>query len=523
MSAARGPGEGADLPFRGRRAPGARLACVLLAAAFAPAACSPPAAPKPRLVILYATCTVNKDFLSPYDADVTFTPYFARFAEDAVVFERHHTEAGMSGIGFASIFSGTQAPTHGVYAHPKRLPDSLTLITEAFKADGYKVFSYARHLMASGKLNYAQGARVGKRPPHLTGSDERFQTILTLLQEDPEFRALIITSFSQTHGPYGKALPKMPAAMRLKLFCRANPDECRDPGYREILEDRKLFHFKAFDLSWNFDAAVEQLRLDDERQARLAASIETLYKMDISRLDRSFGSVLAEIEERGLTDESLIAFTADHGENMHRENAFFSWSHSYQQTPEVVNVPLMIRAPGVAPRRYGAVTRSIDVFPTLAGLSGVAMPEGATVQGEDLSPALRSGRNGDRLLAFSHSGVLPYAVEKGRLPALPLFGSFFPRRDPGLMWVSVRDRDLFYKLRRLDDSGFKSYVFDLAVDPTESTNLFDPEDAGQRAMFERLEAYREQLIAGYETRWIKKDDVSDEEQVRLLRSLGYIE
>ena len=493
------------------------------AALLACLACQPAEIPRPRLVLLYATCSVNRHFLAPYDPAVAYTPNLDRFARRSVVFTAHHTEAGQSGTGFASIFSGTQAPTHGVYAHPKRLPDSLTLITEAFKADGYEVFSWARHPMASGELNYAQGAKVGKRPPQLTGTDERFRTILAQLSENPEYRALIITSFSLTHSPYGKALANLPAPLRLKIFCSANPGECPESGRRDVLENRKLYYFQTVGLSWDFDRTVGELGLDAEGVARLSASIETLYKMDVFRLDQFFGSVISAIESRGLMDESLIAFTADHGENMHRDHSFFSWSHAYQQTLEVVNVPLIVRGPGLSARRYEAVSRSIDVFPTLAGLSGVPIPEDATLQGEDLSPALLSGGDGERLLAFSHSGVLPHAVAKGRLPKLPLFGSFFPRRDPGLMWVSVRDRDLFYKLRRLDDSGFKSFVFDLSTDPTESTNLFDPEDAEQRAMFERLEKYREQLIAGYETPWVKKQHVSDAEQVRLLKSLGYIE
>ena len=66
--------------------------------------------PQPRLVLLYATCSVNRDFLSPYNAAVDFTPELAEFPRGGSVFLRHWSEAGQSGIAFASIFSGTQAP-----------------------------------------------------------------------------------------------------------------------------------------------------------------------------------------------------------------------------------------------------------------------------------------------------------------------------------------------------------------------------------------------------------------------------
>jgi len=63
----------------------------------------------PRLVILYVTCTVNNNYLSPYNNEVTFTPNLERFSREAAVFLSHQTESGISGTSFASIFSGTQA------------------------------------------------------------------------------------------------------------------------------------------------------------------------------------------------------------------------------------------------------------------------------------------------------------------------------------------------------------------------------------------------------------------------------
>ena len=59
----------------------------------------------------------------------------AAFAEESVVFERHHTEAPSSGIAYASILSGGQADHHGVYRHPLRLSPDLILLPEVFAED----------------------------------------------------------------------------------------------------------------------------------------------------------------------------------------------------------------------------------------------------------------------------------------------------------------------------------------------------------------------------------------------------
>ena len=52
---------------------------------------------------------------------------------------------------------------------------------------------------------------------------------------------------------------------------------------------------------------------------------------------------------------------------------------------------------------WDEVTRSIDLFPTLLGLSGIAMPGSSGVEGVDLSPALRGRQQAPELLAYSHT------------------------------------------------------------------------------------------------------------------------
>lgn len=107
---------------------------------------------QPRLV-LYLPCTVNKDYLSRYNPDAGYTPHLERFARDALVFTKHQSEAGQSGIAYASIFTGDQATQHGVYAHAKEIPDSAYLISEAFSDAGYETYFWAKQGMAHAALN----------------------------------------------------------------------------------------------------------------------------------------------------------------------------------------------------------------------------------------------------------------------------------------------------------------------------------------------------------------------------------
>jgi arylsulfatase A-like enzyme len=499
---------------------------VLLAALLPSCRMSDAEPPVPRLVILYATCSLSRHFLAPYAPGVRYTPNLDRFARNAVVFTKHHTEAGQSGVAFASLFTGVQATQHGIFAHPKRLPENLTLIDEAFAAGGYEVFGWIRHVMASPGLRFVQSIPARRLSDDmLTGEDPTLRKLLDRLRSDPDYRAFLIANFSVTHAPYGKDAKGRPKTEALEEFCRAFPAECvarEDP--QKFERYRNIYWGATHRLSDDFDATVRELGLAQPEVEELIGVIELLYRAGVYELDTLFGGVVAEIESRGLLDQSAIAFTSDHGEILYRDNAFFHWTHGYQQAPEVIGVPFLLRAPGLAPGRFEHVTRSIDVYPTLAGLAGVSAPAVEGI-GVDLSRSIGGGASHRDLLAFSHSAVLPYmgVAAVGR-PGAEKFGSFFPRRDPELMWVSVRSGDLFYKLRRLDGRDLTPAVYDLARDPGESENLFDPDDATQAAMLARLERYRRSMITGYEF-WEgrAKGGLSDEEQLELLRSLGYVE
>jgi arylsulfatase A-like enzyme len=472
-------------------------------------------APAPRLVVLYAPCTVNTRYLSPYNPGVTYTPCLEAFANRATVFTRHQTEAGVSGIAFASIFSGTDAHEHGAYTHPRWLPDSVELITEVFQDAGYEVFTWLKHPMANARLNYAQGVDDEHRSSSwLRANDPVFLQILDHLRTDPSYRALVVTNFTLTHRPY--------RAMRLDEFCREHPDECRPRQDREAFDRyAELFQSDHIPFAYDFDRTVQRHGLTESDVANLIDVIDVLYKAGIYHLDQAFGAVVSQIERHDLLPESVIAFTADHGELLYRPGVDFVWCHAFQLAPEVLNVPLIIYAPGAAPGGgvYDGVTRSIDVLPTLAGLAGVPMPD-YTGPGVDLSQAMAGRAPPSPLLAFSHAALLPDEMA-GRLDELGRLREVIPAHDPDLMWVAVRSGDDSYKLRWRNGRLVAS-VYDLAADPNESTDLYDPAAPWQAPLLERLEAYRASLIDSYDDWKNRAENLDEHEQLRILRSLGYV-
>jgi arylsulfatase len=117
-----------------------------------------------------------------------------------------------------------------------------------------------------------------------------------------------------------------------------------------------------------------------------------LYGDVVEELDWSVGEVLAKLKQEGLDNQTLVMFSSDNG----------PW---YQGSPGQlrgrkgstyeggVREPFLARFPGRIPR--GAVCRgvagTIDVLPTVARLTGAAMPK-LPVDGIDIWPLLSAAQ-----------------------------------------------------------------------------------------------------------------------------------
>jgi arylsulfatase A-like enzyme len=96
------------------------------------------------------------------------------------------------------------------------------------------------------------------------------------------------------------------------------------------------------------------------------------YYDEISRFDGDFGTVLAELDRRGLAKDTLVAFTGDNGASQLRgKGTLYEFG---------IHVPLLVRWPGVA--RPGSSSAELisaeDLAPTFLDAAGVAAPKEMT-------------------------------------------------------------------------------------------------------------------------------------------------
>ncbi len=103
----------------------------------------------------------------------------------------------------------------------------------------------------------------------------------------------------------------------------------------------------------------------------------------IEFIDDGIGRILAAIEAQGQTDNTIVVFTADHGDMMGEHGLMLKGFMPFKGTHQV---PFLIVDPRRSPGRTASLGGSIDLAPTLMDLCGIPAHDG--IQGRSLVPVL---------------------------------------------------------------------------------------------------------------------------------------
>jgi arylsulfatase A-like enzyme len=217
---------------------------------------------------------------------------------------------------------------------------------------------------------------------------------------------------------------------------------------------------------WGVHAPLQATRADYEAVGDIGPHRLRVYAAMIRALDRSVGRIMAKLEAEGVADNTLVVISSDNGGagniGLDGLNAPFRGGKG-TFFEGGIRVPLLARWPAriAAGSRVTLPTGHVDIMPTLAAAARAPLPAGVVIDGRNLLPAL-TGEG---------------TVE---------------RADAPLFWNSgyykaVRAGD--WKLQINGKQG-KTWLYNLAADPTEQTNLA----AANPAKRKQLEA----LIAAHQ-------------------------
>lgn len=190
---------------------------------------------------------------------------------------------------------------------------------------------------------------------------------------------------------------------------------------------------------------------DDLRRQSLQA-----YYASISFMDAQVGKVVDSLDQLGLSDNTIIVFTSDHGYHT-GEHGLWQKQSLFEES---ARVPLLIVAPAVSAKN--GVVRSpvshIDLFPTLAELCGVKSP--SNLQGQSLVSMLKDPTLPGRGWALTQVARGPTGPQAGKNPNA---------KDRSFFGFSLRTS----KWRYTEWDGGKQgrELYDHDTDPKELVNL----------------------------------------------------
>ncbi len=306
-------------------------------------------APEPRSVILVTCDTLRRDALEPYGAAPGCTPHLARLAQEAVVFDQAWSAAPSTLPSLSSLFTRRTPDELGVTSGNRMLlPPEVDTLTERLREAGLETAAVVSNAVLRrfptpiGEVALAQG--FDHYDDRMTVKERNRQlfersapdTVAAGLQwldarKDPERPFFLWLHFIEPHGPYTSGEPlalseddALPAALPLGEDDRGLG---QIPRYQALGEDRAPARYRA------------------------------AYRGEVRHLDQALGVLLEGLRQRGLLETATLVVTADHGESLGEGDWWFS--HGQSLAPELLRVPLLIRAPGgSAPARRSQLGRS---------------------------------------------------------------------------------------------------------------------------------------------------------------------
>jgi arylsulfatase A-like enzyme len=428
-------------------------------------------------VLLIVVDTLRADKLGCYGHDGGMTPHTDALAAQGVLFEQAFAHAPWTLPSFASLLTSTYPVEHdagGRVGRFRPLSPSARTLAECFRDAGYATGAVVNvdFLSASFGMNqgYADEDYDFEPTPdnlRMRGAEATTDAALAWIRRRGDERFFMMVHYFDPHLVYD---PPMDFRRRFA-----------DPRDRE---DRNWVYGTRADVSALRNGEVTP-------DAETIGRAEKLYDAEVAYTDQEIGRLIAQADALGLGDSTVVAVTADHGEEFLDHGGF---EHGHTLYAELLHVPLILRYPGgPAQHRIAAAVGQVAVAPTLCELAGVE-PE-PRFAGRSLLPLIDGSETTGR-------------------PILSQGNFWGPLR---FAWQADG-----YKLIR-DRSTIELYH--LATDPAEQRNVADAEPGQRDVMRSDLDlALKSALARQTETRPAQPSDALQltPAEIDRLRSLGYL-
>jgi arylsulfatase A-like enzyme len=342
-------------------------------------------------VVLIVVDTLRHDRLGVYGHSRSTSPNLDALAAESVVYERAYSQAPWTSPSIGSLLTGRYPSQLGIHKDRSALSKKEHLLSERLTSAGYRSGAAISHSYCGSAWHFHQG---------FDSFDE--SNVLghaAITSEGVTDRAIEFIDSTPRSTPYF-------------LFAHYF-----DPHFAYI--DHEAYPFdkdESYTGPIKSNMKVQALR---KRSKRLEKGdldeLLRLYDSEIAYTDAHIGRLVDHLRQRGDLKNTVLVFTADHGEEFLDHGR---WGHTTRLYDELIRVPLVIHYPDGFSARVEQPVSLLDVVPTVLAAVEQSVPKhleghdlrqpvpadrvifSETSKGAHLSAAIR----GDHKLILNHTG-----------------------------------------------------------------------------------------------------------------------
>ena len=454
---------------------------------------------RPNIVVIFAD-QYSPRYVGSQGHPGVRTPNLDRLAREGVRFANAYCNAPICSPSRAALHFGKYPPETGVVQNNVPVTGDVTPLAVSLAEAGYATF-------ASGKTHLSPAEVSGGA---FQGTYELNSGVLST-KFQPEYLAMLERELQRNPTRFGssripaweQSLTEINSRFRYSPELMRGPSPIPEPLYpatlitdhalefidRAAADARPFFLFASYFIPHNpyfppepYDAMTSpdevvltslhgrtaldgrrpKFEIPPEEWRRIIAA----YRGLVTLFDKQVGRLLAGLERAGVAGDTLVVFTADHGDMLGEFGILFKdrIEEASARIPMIVRFPEGLTRPEAARRGLEVTTpvSMVDVHATVFDAARIRRPESAGLRGESLA----------RRLDDPHAERRIHCVDQ---------------RTSGLLKLMIRDRRHKLTLRgnRFQLDGLEPYLVDLVEDPGETRNLaFDGSLAGIRGSLE---------------------------------------
>ncbi len=403
------------------------------------------------------------------------TPHLDRLAREGTRFANAYTCAPICTPSRFSFFTSRYAHVHGSVDNGTGLSEPQVLLPSILKHHGYET-------AISGKLHF--------RP---SGRDWGFDHFWSFRNEGPGTLPTWPDDLERKHGPAARGLSIEPfpddalggdlgklsypkedsetfwitdrALDFLRIRDRSrpfflfvsylephSPSRLPEPYWGSMVDPDRIPLPRTFQQDPSKPSATDANRHEVNDPA-IVRAMTAAYHAKMAMVDDNVGRLLGRLESEGLADDTIVVFTADHGNMLGDHNRWFK-GVMYEGS---ARIPLLMKAATTGDHAdafnrgkvVGQIVENIDVMPTLLEMIGHPLPDDPGFQGSSMVQLVEGRDPKWEDVAFAERGGMMVRTPDWKL---------IRNRAP-----NDRNRQPEYELYHLADDPEEE--FDLANDP----------------------------------------------------------